>query len=90
MIHGLLVGGALAIAAGVGPAAAQTLSLPTTRPPSDFSTLQVPTPYGTQAFNPDGYELRVSEYEATQGIVPAPSRRLRSGRAAVAAPPPVE
>jgi hypothetical protein len=89
--HGILIGGALLAAIGVGPALAAPLGVATTRPPSDFSTLQVQTPNGIQAYNPDGYygpgayEARVGAYEATGTVVPL--RPLRSGRAATVVEP---
>jgi hypothetical protein len=61
MIHGLMLGGALALAAGAIPATAAPLA--TTRPPSDYSAMQIQTPNGLQGFNPDGYQMRVTEYE---------------------------
>ena len=82
MIHGLLLGGALALAAGAVQAEAAPLS--NTVPQSVYSPLQIETPYGLQGYNPDGYQLGVTEYErapaAYRGGVIA--RPVHSGRAA--------
>jgi hypothetical protein len=90
MIHGLLLGGALAVAAGAIPAAAAGVA--TTRPLSDYSAMQVQTPNGVQAFNPDGYQLRVTEYErapaAYRGGFGLHSQRV--GQAAPAVEQPTE
>ncbi|HVV94807.1 MAG TPA: hypothetical protein VHD15_15450 [Hyphomicrobiales bacterium] len=81
MIHGLLLGGALALAAGAVQAEASPLA--NTVPQSAYSSLQVETPYGLEGYNPDGYQLRVNEYEQAPaafrgGIAVHP---LRSGSA---------
>jgi hypothetical protein len=80
MIHGLLLGGALVLAAGAVQAEAAPLA--NTVPQSVYSPLQIPTPYGLQGYNPDGYQLRVNEYERAPaayrgGFAVHP---LRSGR----------
>lgn len=61
MIQGLLVGGALALAFGAVQAEAAPLA--NTVPQSVYSSMQIDTPYGVQGYNPDGYQLGVTEYE---------------------------
>jgi len=81
MIHGLLLGGALALAFGAVQAEAAPLA--STVPQSVYSSLQIETPYGIQGYNPDGYQLGVAEYErapaAYRGGVSA--HPVRSGAA---------